>query len=119
MDVGAAINANGDMLAYDFAVRYPSNDAPILALLLTGAISTEPRTLEMGDRTAAPPYRYQNRRVVCHDMAPLVRASWLRGVSALPNSPCRMDPARPVFGRALPAAADHRVPPGLARFPGP
>ncbi|KAG1256585.1 hypothetical protein G6F68_009713 [Rhizopus microsporus] len=86
MDVGAAINANGDMLAYDFAVRYPSNDAPILALLLTGAISTEPRTLEMGDRTAAPPYRYQNRRVVCHDMAPLVRASWLRGVSALPNS---------------------------------
>ena len=86
MDVGAAINANGDLLAYDFAVRYPSNDAPILALLLTGAISTEPRTLEMGDRTAAPPYRYPNRRVVCHDMAPLVRASWLRGVSALPNS---------------------------------
>ncbi|NMK45218.1 molybdopterin cofactor-binding domain-containing protein [Achromobacter sp. Bel] len=86
MDVGAAINANGDLLAYDFAVRYPSNDAPILALLLTGAISSEPRTLEMGDRTAAPPYRYQNRRVVCHDMAPLVRASWLRGVSALPNS---------------------------------
>lgn len=86
MDVGAAINANGDLLAYDFAVRYPSNDAPILALLLTGAIPTEPRTLEMGDRTAAPPYRYPNRRVVCHDMAPLVRASWLRGVSALPNS---------------------------------
>ena len=86
MDVAAAINADGDLLAYDFAVRYPSNDAPILALLLTGAIPGEPRTLEMGDRTAAPPYRYPNRRVVCHDMAPLVRASWLRGVSALPNS---------------------------------
>lgn len=86
MDVGAAIDANGDLLAYDFAVRYPSNDAPLLALLLTGAISAQPRTLEMGDRTAAPPYRYKNRRIVCHDMAPLVRASWLRGVSALPNS---------------------------------
>ncbi|WP_454675517.1 molybdopterin cofactor-binding domain-containing protein [Achromobacter pestifer] len=86
MDVGAAIDADGDLLAYDFAVRYPSNDAPLLALLLTGAIPGQPRTLEMGDRTAAPPYRYRNRRVVCHDMAPLVRASWLRGVSALPNS---------------------------------
>ncbi|WKK18297.1 molybdopterin-dependent oxidoreductase [Achromobacter insolitus] len=86
MDVNAAIDANGELLAYDFAVRYPSNDAPLLALLLTGAIPAEPRTLEMGDRTAAPPYRYPNRRIVCHDMAPLVRASWLRGVSALPNS---------------------------------
>ena len=86
MDVGAAIGAQGELLAYDFAVRYPSNDAPLLALLLTGALPGEPRTLEMGDRTAAPPYRYANRRVVCHDMAPIVRSSWLRGVSALPNS---------------------------------
>lgn len=86
MDVAAAIDAHGELLAYDFAVRYPSNDAPLLALLLTGAVSGEPRTLEMGDRTAAPPYRYAKRRIVCHDMAPLVRSSWLRGVSALPNS---------------------------------
>lgn len=86
MDVGAAIDAQGELLAYDFAVRYPSNDAPLLALLLTGVIPGEPRTLEMGDRTAAPPYRYANRRVVCHDMPPIVRSSWLRGVSALPNS---------------------------------
>jgi len=86
MDVAAAIDAQGELLAVDFAVRYPSNDAPLLALLLTGAVSGEPRTLEMGDRTAAPPYRYKNRRVVCHDMPPLVRSSWLRGVSALPNS---------------------------------
>ncbi|MGE8636927.1 MAG: xanthine dehydrogenase family protein molybdopterin-binding subunit, partial [Achromobacter piechaudii] len=86
MDVGAAIDAQGALLAVDFAVRYPSNDAPLLALLLTGVVSGEPRTLEMGDRTATPPYRYAARRVVCHDMPPLVRASWLRGVSALPNS---------------------------------
>lgn len=86
MDVSAAVDAQGELLAYDFAARYPSNDAPLLALLLTGAVSGEPRTLEMGDRTAAPPYRYAKRRVVCHDMAPLVRSSWLRGVSALPNS---------------------------------
>lgn len=86
MDVGAAIDAQGNLLAYDFAVRYPSNDAPLLALLLTGRIPGQPRTLEMGDRTAVPPYRYASQRIACHDMAPLVRSSWLRGVSALPNS---------------------------------
>lgn len=86
MDVTAAIDADGNLLTYDFGVRYPSNDAPLLALLLTGGVSGEPRTLEMGDRTAAPPYRYAHRRIVCHDMAPIMRASWLRGVSALPNS---------------------------------
>jgi isoquinoline 1-oxidoreductase len=59
MDVSAAINASGELLAYDFAVRYPSNDAPLLALLLTGRIPGEPRTLEMGDRTAVPPYRWR------------------------------------------------------------
>jgi CO/xanthine dehydrogenase Mo-binding subunit len=86
MDVTAALDAQGGLLAYDFGVRYPSNDAPLLALLLTGGVSGEPRTLEMGDRTAAPPYRYPHRRIVCHDMPPIMRASWLRGVSALPNS---------------------------------
>ena len=86
MDVRAAIGRGGELLACDFAVRYPSNDAPLLALLLTGRVPGQPRTLEMGDRTAVPPYRYANRRIACHDMAPLVRSSWLRGVSALPNS---------------------------------
>lgn len=86
MDVGAAIDADGELLAYDFAVRYPSNDAPLLALLLTGRVAGQPRTLEMGDRTAVPPYRYRDQRIASHDMAPLVRSSWLRGVSALPNS---------------------------------
>ncbi|MEB5963774.1 xanthine dehydrogenase family protein molybdopterin-binding subunit [Comamonas testosteroni] len=86
MDVSAAIDARGALLAYDFDVRYPSNDAPLLALLLTGRLPGQPRTLEMGDRTAVPPYRYAHQRIACHDMAPIVRASWLRGVSALPNS---------------------------------
>ena len=36
--------------------------------------------------TARPPYSYDNLRVTVHDMAPIVRASWLRGVSALPNA---------------------------------
>ncbi|MGY3292541.1 mono/diheme cytochrome c family protein [Bradyrhizobium sp. LM3.6] len=40
----------------------------------------------MGDRTAIPPYDYDHMRVVAHDMAPIVRASWFRGVSALPNT---------------------------------
>ena len=40
----------------------------------------------MGDRTARPPYDYANLRVSVNDMPPILRASWLRGVSALPNS---------------------------------
>src|SRR5690606_18898858 len=77
---------HGQLRSYDFLTRYPSNDAPTLALLLTGVTSAEPRMLEMGDRTAVPPYRYPNMRIVCHDMAAIVRSAWLRGVSALPTS---------------------------------
>ncbi len=86
MEVTAALDEQGALLAYDFEVSYPSNDAPLLAQLLTGAIAAEPRTLQMGDRTAVPPYRYPHLHVISRDMPPLVRASWLRGVSALPNS---------------------------------
>ncbi|WP_144158324.1 molybdopterin cofactor-binding domain-containing protein [Paraburkholderia sp. BCC1885] len=86
MDVRGAVDANGQLTGYDFATRYPSNDAPTLALLLTGAIAPQPQVFEMGDRTAVPPYNYQTMRIVCDDTAPIVRASWLRGVSALPNT---------------------------------
>ena len=86
MDVRGALNAEGELAAYDFATRYPSNDAPTLALLLTGAISAQPQVFEMGDRTAVPPYDYRTMRIVCDDTSPIVRASWLRGVSALPNT---------------------------------
>src|SRR5258708_8352569 len=54
--------------------------------MLTGGIAPEPAIREMGDRPAIPPYDYENMRVVAHDMPPIVRASWLRGVSALPNT---------------------------------
>ena len=40
----------------------------------------------MGDRTAIGPYDFANHRVTVHDMAPIARAAWLRGVSALPNT---------------------------------
>ena len=86
MDVKGGLNADGSVAAYDFATRYPSNGAPTLALLLTGTIAPIPDVSEMGDRTAIPPYDYDNLRVVTHDMPPIVRAAWLRGVSALPNS---------------------------------
>jgi nicotinate dehydrogenase subunit B len=86
IDVNGGLNANGDIAAYDLATRYPSNAAPTLALLLTGRISPKPDVLQMGDRTAIPPYDYDHMRVVAHDMAPIVRASWFRGVSALPNT---------------------------------
>jgi CO/xanthine dehydrogenase Mo-binding subunit len=86
MQVTGTVSRDGRLLGYDFSTRYPSNDAPILASLLTGAIAPEPRVFEMGDRTAVSPYECPNRRFVCDDLAPLVRASWFRGVSALPNS---------------------------------
>src|SRR5579871_6423197 len=86
IDIKGGLNADGGVAGYDFASRYPSNGAPTLALLLTGAISSTPLVSEMGDRTAIPPYDYDNLRVVAHDMPPIVRASWLRGVSALPNT---------------------------------
>ncbi|SAL56877.1 aldehyde dehydrogenase [Caballeronia peredens] len=86
MDVTGSVSAAGETVAYAFTTRYPSNDAPLLALLLTGTIPAEARVFEMGDRTAVSPYTFAHTRFVCEDMAPLVRSSWLRGVSALPNS---------------------------------
>jgi isoquinoline 1-oxidoreductase len=86
MDVTGAIDAAGALWSYDFLTRYPSNDAPTLALLLTGVVPAEPRMLEMGDRTAVPPYAYPHTRIACDDTPAIVRAAWLRGVSALPNS---------------------------------
>src|SRR5450755_420393 len=86
MDVKGGLNADGSVAGYDFATRYPSNGALTLALLLTGAVAPVPDVFEMGDRTAIPPYDYDAMRVVAHDMPPIVRASWLRGVSALPNT---------------------------------
>ena len=86
MQVTGTVTRDGRLLGYDFTTRYPSNDAPLLAALLTGVLAPEPRVFEMGDRTAVSPYVSPHRRFVCEDLAPLVRASWLRGVSALPNS---------------------------------
>ncbi|GGF61936.1 aldehyde dehydrogenase [Azorhizobium oxalatiphilum] len=86
MEVRGGLNADGSPAAYDFSTRYPSNAATTLALLLTGRVPADNPVFEMGDRTAIPPYAYDNMRVVAHDMAPIVRAAWLRGVSALPNS---------------------------------
>lgn len=84
MQVRGGLNADGSVAAYDFETSYPSNGAPTLALLLTRTI--EPAQVYEGDRTARPPYAYDNLRVAVNDMAPIVRASWLRGASALPNS---------------------------------
>ena len=86
MDVKGGLRADGSVAGYDFATRYPSNGAPTLALLLTGVVAPVPAVFEMGDRTAIPPYDYENMRVVAYDMPPIVRASWFRGVSALPNT---------------------------------
>ena len=86
VDVNGGLDADGNVAGYDFATRYPSNAAPTLALVLTGTIAPVAQVLQMGDRTAIPPYDYENMRVVCHDMPPIVRAAWLRGVSALPNT---------------------------------
>src|ERR1700730_4917033 len=86
MEVNGGLNADGSVGGYDFAIRYPSNSAPTLALLLTRRMSPIPVVSEMGDRTAIPPYDYDHMRVVVNDMPPMMRAAWLRGVSALPNT---------------------------------
>ncbi len=77
---------DGCLHAYAIDTWYPSNRGPNLALLLTGKISPEPRPSDMGDRTIIPPYEIPHRRITVHDMAPIVRAAWMRGVSALPNT---------------------------------
>ncbi|WP_321796153.1 xanthine dehydrogenase family protein molybdopterin-binding subunit [Caballeronia sp. J97] len=86
MKVTGTVTDGGELVGYDFSTRYPSNDAPLLALLLSGVQPAVSGVFEMGDRTAVSPYESPNRRFVCEDMASIVRASWLRGVSALPNS---------------------------------
>jgi len=86
MEIDGGLMADGRVAAYDFETSYPSNGAPTLALLLTRTIEPVAQAFEMGDRTARPPYSYDNLRVKVNDMAPIVRASWLRGVSALPSS---------------------------------
>ncbi len=86
MTVRGGLAADGTPLGYDFATSYPSNGAPTLALLLTGTVPAVAQAFEMGDRTAVPPYGYADQRITVNDMAPILRASWLRGVSALPNS---------------------------------
>ena len=86
MTVDGGIDGTGGVAAYDFATRYPSNAAPTLALILTGKVAPRPAVTDMGDRTAIGPYDFMNHRVTAHDMAPIARAAWLRGVSALPNT---------------------------------
>lgn len=86
MQVNGGLNADASVAAYDFQTSYPSNGAPTLALLLTRTVEPASTAYEMGDRTSVPPYDYGKLRVVAHDMAPILRASWLRGVSALPNA---------------------------------
>jgi len=85
IDIRGGLDLEGGPAGYDFETRYPSNLAPTLALVLTGKV-TGNLTAEMGDRTAIPPYAFGNMRVAVHDMPPIARASWFRGVSAMPNS---------------------------------
>jgi CO/xanthine dehydrogenase Mo-binding subunit len=84
MQVQGAVTGK-NTLAYDFTTAYPSNGAPLLAALFTGRKSSTPERWTMADRTSVPQYRCSDLNVVARDMAPIVRASWLRGVSALPN----------------------------------
>jgi nicotinate dehydrogenase subunit B len=86
VEVVGSQDADGAPLSYELVSRYPANDAPLLGLLLTGRMSAEPRGLELGDRTSVPLYAYPHQRIACDDIPALARASWFRGVSALPNS---------------------------------
>lgn len=86
MEVDGSVDAEGRLQGWDFSTCYPSNASPTLALLLTGRVAATAQAYAMGDRTSVPPYRVPNLKVTVNDMPPILRASWLRGVSALPNS---------------------------------
>ncbi|AZD23322.1 Isoquinoline 1-oxidoreductase beta subunit [Pseudomonas chlororaphis subsp. aurantiaca] len=85
MQVRGGLDGKREVVAYELKTCYPSNNARTLALLLTGTVANRPDIQQMGDRTAIPQYRFPQMRIVCQDAAPIVRASWMRGVSALPN----------------------------------
>lgn len=83
--VRGGLDAQNRVAAYELKTSYPSNNAVTLPLVLTGKVANRGDVQQMGDRTAIPQYEYPHMRVVCQDAAPIVRASWMRGVSALPN----------------------------------
>ncbi len=86
MDVEGERDADGAPASYRFVTRYPSDNAPTLALRLTGKVAASEHPFQMGDRTAVPPYAYPRRHIASDDVPTLIRAAWLRGVSALPNT---------------------------------
>lgn len=85
MRVRGGLDKNLNVSCYELRTCYPSNNATTLPLLLTRKVENKPSVQTMGDRSAIPQYRFPQMRVICEDAAPLVRASWMRGVSALPN----------------------------------
>ncbi|MEX3239160.1 xanthine dehydrogenase family protein molybdopterin-binding subunit [Serratia quinivorans] len=83
--VRGGLDQHRQVAAYELKTSYPSNNAVTLSLVLAGKVANRTDVQQMGDRTAIPQYEYPNMRVICQDAAPIVRASWMRGVSALPN----------------------------------
>ncbi|NNS07384.1 molybdopterin cofactor-binding domain-containing protein [Erwinia sp. JH02] len=83
--VSGGLDRMMNISCYTLRTCYPSNNATTLPLILTGKVPNQPVVQSMGDRTAIPQYHFPHMRMICEDAAPLVRASWMRGVSALPN----------------------------------
>lgn len=83
--VRGGMDEQHNVAAYELRTCYPSNNASALALILTGKVSAKIDAQQMGDRTAIPQYEYPKIRMISQDAVPIVRASWMRGVSALPN----------------------------------
>lgn len=83
--VRGGLDQQNQVAAYELRTSYPSNNAVTLPLVLTGKVANKADVQQMGDRTAIPQYEYPHMRVLSQDAAPIVRASWMRGVSALPN----------------------------------
>lgn len=83
--VRGGLDAKNQVAVYELKTSYPSNNAVTLPLVLTGIVANVADVQQMGDRTAIPQYEYPYMRVIAQDATPIVRASWMRGVSALPN----------------------------------
>ncbi len=93
MDVRAGLDAQGNVVAWDYAVWTPThNSRPSgqAASLLAGQLAGAPwgRTVQAGgDRNAKHTYRFENDRVIVHwlNTSPL-RPSALRGLGAPQNT---------------------------------
>jgi len=116
VDVNGWVNADaGRVAGYDFATRIIQQRAALAGLLTGRYCAPDPVRVEMASAPRSPlrlrPYAAWWR----NDMPPIVRASWLRGVSALTKTHAHesyIDDTRAAEAAGVDPIADRLVPEG-------